>query len=431
MQSNRIVQNAKWIVLCKVAQSFLQMIIGILSARYLGPANYGLINYAASVVAFTVPFMELGMSGILVQEYLGDPEKEGAVMGTSLIMNVLSGLVCMVCVVGFVSVANPGDRTAITVCALYSVCLLFQALEMTKYWFQANLQSKYSSIAGLIAYSAVAIYKLYLLIAGKSVNWFALSHSVEFGIVSMLQLLIYKRIGTSKLCFSWPLAKKMFAKSKYYIMASMTATVFQNTDHVMLKLMVGDADNGFYTAAVICTVTVHFVYTAIIDSGRPVIMESKRKSQEEYENNMARLYSILIFLSIAQSLAFTIFAVPIVGILYGKAYMAAVPVLRIVVWMQAFSYIGYVRNIWILCEAQYSILWKINLAGALANVALNAAMIPLWGACGAALASVGTQFFANVVMGFILKPIRENNRLMLKGCNPKLLIELYGLLRQK
>ena len=50
-------------------------------------------------------------------------------------------------------------------------------------------------------------------------------------------------------------------------------------------------------------------------------------------------------------------------------------------------------------------------------------MIPYWGACGAAFASLLTQFFTNFVLGFIMKPIRENNILLLKGINPAFVIK--------
>jgi hypothetical protein len=43
---------------------------------------------------------------------------------------------------------------------------------------------------------------------------------------------------------------------------------------------------------------------------------------------------------------------------------------------------------------------------------------------GAAVASLITQFFTNVVIGFIFKPIRENNRLMLKGLNPGIPLDM-------
>ena len=69
-------------------------------------------------------------------------------------------------------------------------------------------------------------------------------------------------------------------------------------------------------------------------------------------------------------------------------------------------------------------LWIINLSGALCNVALNFALIPIWGVPGAAVASLITKIVTNVFTGFIIKPIRKNNILMLRGLNPKLIVEM-------
>ena len=86
-----------------------------------------------------------------------------------------------------------------------------------------------------------------------------------------------------------------------------------------------------------------------------------------------------------------------------------------------FSAMGLVRNVWILAEGKQKYLWAINLSGALINVVLNAILIPFMGANGAALASLATHFFSNFILGFILKPMRKNNELMLRGLNPKYL----------
>ena len=87
-----------------------------------------------------------------------------------------------------------------------------------------------------------------------------------------------------------------------------------------------------------------------------------------------------------------------------------------------------IRNIWILAEEKYDLLWRINLCGAIANVILNAFMIPSWGAWGAALASMLTQLFMNFVLGFLMPSLRPNNRLMMKGLHPKQIIELIKTL---
>ena len=46
-------------------------------------------------------------------------------------------------------------------------------------------------------------------------------------------------------------------------------------------------------------------------------------------------------------------------------------------------------------------------------------LIPVWGIRGAAVASLVTQFFTNLVIGFVIKPIRENNKIVLAAFNVK------------
>lgn len=424
MKSKEVFANAKWIVFCKIIQSLLQLVVGMLCARYLGPANYGLINYAASVTGFALTMMKLGFDATLVRELVEAPEKEGEIMGTSLALNVISGLLCMAGVAAFVSTVNRNEPVTLLVCVLYSTMVFFGALEMIQYWFQYKLMSKYPSLVMLAAYVVVSCYRIGLLITGKSVYWFALTNALDYAIIGISLIVLYGRLGGGRFCFSRERAKSMLAKSRYYILASLMIRVIQNTDHVMLTMMVGQAENGFYSAAITCATVVQFVYVAIVDSFRPMILEAKKEKQADFEESMEELYCIILYLAITQVAVFFLFAGFIVRVMYGEAYLRAGPVLRVLLIYLIFSQMGTVRNVWILAEQKQKYLPWINFSGAAANVVLNAVMIPLWGACGAAAASALTQFFANFVMGFAIKPMRPNNRLILRSLHPATLIRV-------
>ena len=422
-KNNRILKNASWIIACKIVQSLVSLLIGTLTARFLGPSNFGLINYAASLTAFVLPIMQLGLRSIMVHEFVNRPEEEGKILGTSLGLSLCSAVVCIIGVTSFAMIANRGEKITITVCFLYSLCLIFQAIEMTEYWFQAKLLSKYSSIAILAAYAVVSLLRVYLLATNKNVYWFTVAYIVDYALIGVCLMIFYKKEGGQKLSFSVELARSMLNKSKYYIVSTMMTTIFQQTDKIMLKLMLNEAETGYYSVAVTTTSMTAFIFMAVIDSVRPTILENKKDNSEHYERNISLLYSVITYMSLAQSIAFTVLAGPIVTILYGADYAPSIPLLRITVWYVTFSYYGMIRNIWILAEQKQKYLWIINLSGALMNVALNIILIPLIGAAGAAVASLATQFFTNVIVNMIIRPIRYNNRLMLKGLDPKLLLE--------
>lgn len=157
----------------------------------------------------------------------------------------------------------------------------------------------------------------------------------------------------------------------------------------------------------------------MIDSMRPSIFIRKKENNiAGYEKSISQLYCIIIYAALLQGLCMTLLAKLIVQILYGTQYAPSADVLRIAVWYTTFSYMGTVRDIWILTEEKQKYLWIVNLGGALSNIVLNWFLIPIYGVCGAAIASVITQFFANIIMNWIVTPLKYNNRLILNALNP-------------
>lgn len=431
VQNSKVFKNASWIIVCRVVQTLVSFMIGMVSARYLGPSNYGLINYASSVVAFVVPLAQLGLRNVLVEEIVSHPEREGKTLGTALMMSSLSGVLCMIGCLAFVSIVNAGETDTLAVCALYSVSLFFQMLEMIQYWYQAKLLSKYTSVTSLIAYVLVSLYRVFLLVTQKSIYWFAVSSALDHIIISAVLIVIYRKVGTQKLSVSVSLGKTLFARSRYYIVSGLMVTIFTQTDRIMIKTMLGDSVNGYYSAAVTCAATTEFIFAALVDSMRPAIFESKRIGNGSFEKNMSRLYALILYMGLAQSAVLTLLADPVIRILYGSEYLPAIPLLRIITWYTAFSFMGSARNIWMLAEEKQRYLWMINLSGAVLNVAGNLVLIPVMGASGAAVSSVATQFFTNFILCLIVKPIRPTVYLIRKAMDPKIILEMIPHRRAK
>lgn len=416
--NNKVLKNASWIVCCKAAQSILSFIIGIITARYLGPSNFGLISYAASIVAFFLPIMQLGFSSILVQEILNNPKKEGEILGTSLGLNVVSAIVSVIGATAFTFFSNSGEMVVV-VCFLYSLILVFQAGEMIQYWFQAKLLSKYPSIFSLIAYALVSIYKIYILISAKDVRWFACTHIIEAAIITFLLFFTYKKMGGNKLVFSFNTGKQMLTKSKYYIVAGLMTVVLKQVDRVMLNFMVSQEVVGFYSAAFTCVGITAFVFSAIIDSMRPFILSGKMISDEVFETRIVSLFTMVSILTLLQGVFMTALAPLIVSVMFGQAYAPTIGILQILVWSIVFSHNGIVCHIWILAEGKQRYLLWINLIGMLINVVGNVVAIPLLGATGSALITVITNVIMNFAIFFVFKDIRRLGYLMIKSLNPQ------------
>lgn len=421
---NKVVTSASWIIICRIIQAVCSLIVTMITSRYLGPSRFGLISYAASICTFFLPIMQLGLPNTQVNELVNDKENEGRIIGTSLVLCLISSIFCVLGVVSFSLIVNAGDGETIITCFLYSLLLLFQSIEILQYWFQTHYKFKIVSVIILVAYILTSFYKIILLANNRTLSEYALSYALDHLIIAASLFVVFRRTSKIKLSFDSKIAKKLLSKSKYYIIANLMIVVFAQTDRVMLKLMIGNEVTGLYSAAYTLANMLNFVYDAIVDAYRPTIMQSKIDKPEKYECGLQNLTCIIIFFSLIVCTIVTIFAGLGIRVVYGKGFIGAKSILQIVIWYTIFAYIGAVRNIWLLVENKQKILWKVNMSGAALNISLNYILIPILGAEGAAIASLITQCFTNVVLTYLLRCLRGYANILTRSFNPLLIVRL-------
>lgn len=412
---NKTLRNALWIIGGRLVHKGLAFCVGILAARYLGPGNYGLIDYVAAYTTFFASLCTLGIDSVIIKDFVEHPEEEGQAIGTTLVLRGASSLLSGVMILGIVAIADRGEKTTLLVAALGSIGLVFRSFDTVQQWFQSRLKSRYVSMAALIAFAAAACYKLALLVTGRSVEWFALATAVEHVVLAAILLTAYRRSGGPKLCFSRRKAKALLGASGSYILSGLMISVYAATDRLMLKHMLDTSAVGYYGLAVSLSTAWGFVLRAVIDSVYPDLIRSYSRGREVFERKNRQLYAMVIYGALAASVAVCLLARPIVAVLYGDAYLAAVPPLRIVVWYTVFSYLGVARNAWVVCENKQRYLTYLYFGAAVVNVLLNLAMIPRWGTSGAAWASLLTQVATTVVLPLLIPALRPNGRLMLEA----------------
>ncbi len=408
-------KNALWLIGGRVAQMVLSLFVGVLSARYLGPSNYGLINYATAMVSFFMSFCTLGINSIIIKDFFDNPDEQGTAIGTAVVMRFLSSFCSAILIISISFFLDYGEWETVVIVILCSISLLFHVFDTIKFWFQHRYQSNITAIAIFIAYVATSIYKVILLILQKSVLWFAFATTVDYIVLSALLLFFYKKHNGPKLRFSWAKGKNLLSKSYHYILSGMMVSVYNKTDKLMLKHMLDEESVGFYaTATAICAMWT-FVLSAIIDAMYPTIIQSFKEDRKTFDKKNRQLYAIVFYVTVFVSVMFVIFGEFGIGLLYGKAYLPAATPLKIITWYTAFSYFGVARNAWMVCNEKQKYLKYMYIFAAILNVVMNLVFIPLWGASGAALASLITQVFTSIILPYCIKDLRPNAKLMLEA----------------
>ncbi len=428
LTKSKFIRNTGWIMFAQIYQMMLSLIIGVLSARYLGPSNYGTINYAASYISFFSIACALGLEGIVVKEIVDNRESEGVVLGSSIVMRLAAGFLSMIAVCAIVTIANPGDQVLLVVAFMQSLVLLFNAFHIIDTWYQSYLRSKTSTIIKCIAYTGMSVYRVWLLITGKSVEWFAFATSLDALLIAVLFLLRYRMDGTQKLRFNITVSKHLIGLSYHLIISSLMAVIYNQMDRIMIGKMIDQTHVGYYAAAsTICHMWL-FIPQALANSAQPLIIGLKGKDERLYKKRIKQLSSTIFWMGALFAICITVLSHFIIDILYGADYAQAREPLILIIWSTVFAAMSYSKSIWMICENNQKYSKYILLCGVVINLTLNSVWIPTIGMNGAAVATIITEFVCCFVAPFIFKPMRVFAKMQLEAINP---IVLYRRIKER
>ena len=280
LKGNKLFSNIIWDMGGKIFQMVLTLLVGMLTARYLGPSNYGIIGETASYVSFFSVICQLGFTSTAVKELMDNKEKEGEILGTTIFFRVCTSLISSVAITCLLYILKEGDKVIVWVAFLQSLSLAFQSFEMFHYWYQSRLETQVSVKVQSFAYVLMAAYKIVILALGKSVEWFAFSTALEAAVVGVALVWIYHKGPGGRLSISISAGKEILKRSYHFILSGLMATIYGEMDKIMLGEMLSETAVGFYTAATKVSTMWSFVLTALINSSRPVIIASRNKSNE-------------------------------------------------------------------------------------------------------------------------------------------------------
>ena len=415
MRMGKTAENAVWLMAGRLGQMGISLVAGILTTRYLGPEDYGLIQYAAAYTGFFASLAALGIPSVLVKELSDDPSREGEILGTALALRLAAGMLAAGCVSLLLLAAERGNRLLLAAALLSCGNLVLQMLEVFRQWLQFRMLSKITAAVSLGACLLGAGYRLGLVLLGGDVLWFAAAGMLETAATGLGLLLCYRRLGGGRLGISREKAGSILKKSIHFLLPGLMVSVYAQTDKLMLGWMLGEAETGYYAAAVSVCNSWCFVPAAIIEAVQPELTRLHKTDKMGFLRGNRLLYAGIFWLSTGVSVIFWCFGEWVVQALYGAAFLPAAKALGILTWQTGLSYLGVARNVWTVCENRQKYLVWVYGAAAVSNVAMNALLIPVWGMTGAAVASLAAQAVTVLVVPFCVGPLQENGKLMWSG----------------
>ena len=416
----QIVDNIGWLFVDRILRMGVGLLVGVWIARYLGPEQFGSLSFATAFVGLFGAIAGLGLQGIVVRDIVRDPACKEVTLGTAAALQLIGGLLAYGLMLGTVLWLRPDDSLARVLVAILGSMMLFRLSDTAAYWFESQVQSRYTVWVQNATFLVFALIKVMLILLGAPLVAFAWAVTAEALVVSVLMLFVLSLRGPKlgQLVVSLQRAKGLLADSWPLLLSGVAVVIYTKVDQIMLGLLTGDEAVGIYSAAVRVSEVWYFVPVAIVASVFPSILAAKKRNEAQYNLRLQRLYDLMVWLAVAVAVPMTFLSGSVVRLLFGDSYAGAGPVLAIHIWAAVFVFLGVASGQWFLVENRQAMSLQRTVFGALVNVALNSVFIPRYGFLGAAWATVIAQMAAAFLFDLIQRETRAMFLMKLRAMNP-------------
>jgi PST family polysaccharide transporter len=420
----RVLANTAWLSADKVIRLVVGLVVGVLVARHLGPEQFGKYSFALALVAIASSISSFAADSVVTREIVADARHSNVVLGSQFALRALGSLLAVSAV--FIVSWLQGEGSETIILAIAAVSLLFSPFEGIATWFQAEQRPKASVLSKTVAFFVASFIRLILAFGGASVVAFATLFSVEAALSAVALAWTYHAHGER--LWNWkvsrPWVAKLFHDSWPLFFAGVSIMLYMRLDVVMLNKMQGAHETGIYSAATRISEAWNFVPMALMAALQPVLLRTKRDNPTLFIKRMDILYAFTAWASIAVAVVMSVTSGLVVRLLFGVNFQAAGSVLALHIWAGVAVYLGVASSQYLLAENLQKIAMFRTTLGLVTNILLNLALIPKYGAPGAAAATVVSYFLATFSL-VVFSSTRPQAASMLRAFNPFQAVRLF------
>jgi O-antigen/teichoic acid export membrane protein len=406
-----------WLFSDQLLRIVAGLFVGIWVARYLGPNQFGLLNYALAFMAIFGVIAKLGLDSLIVRNIVNHPDKSDVYLGTAFWLKIIGAALTLAITAAYLLLGDEARATNIYILLLIS-SLIFQSFEVADFFFQAKVLSKFTSISKTIQLIISSLVKVYLITIQADLLSFILVQfldQVTLGVTQFLAFRYYSKNSHFIRHFNMNVAKDLLRNAWPLIFGSLVIMIYMRIDQIMIMKIIGEKEMGLFSAAVRLSEAWYFVPMIITNSLFPAVLNAKKTDETEYKKRMQHLFNLMFIISIGVAIPISVASPWLIDIFYGEAYQASAKILTLHVWTGVFVSLGVASSNWFLAEnLQKFALWK-TIAGAIINIVLNFLLIPRFGIVGAAFSTLACQMCASVFFNVLYKKSRPIFRMQMNA----------------
>ena len=387
-------KNAFWLTIGQLGSRIFRAFIIIYAARVLGVGEYGVFSYVLGLAGFFTLFADIGVNSILTREINRYPEKADNFFATAFWIKISLLLLSSVLVI-FVAPHFSRIEGAKALVPLVALLNFFDGIrEFSNAYLRAKEKMELEAFTTTLTNAAITVFGIIILYyfqvnAGALVVTYILSAST--GTIAGV-VILRKQFSKVITFFKSDLVKGIISSAWPITLLVVIGIFMTNIDIIMLGFFKTNQDVGLYSAGQKIIQIFYTLPAIIATSFFPVI--SRFVGQRD--NIRAKLLmekgiTAVLLIGIPLIMGGVVLGKSIINLLYGASYLPATLSFQILILNILFVFPSYLIGNYIFAYDQQKKAAPYLLAGSIANVILNALLIPKYGIAGAAFATLCSQ----------------------------------------
>lgn len=415
---NRYINNLSWSLSEQLLRIFTGFFVGVWLIRYLGPEDFGVYAYITSFVMIFSTLAKLGLNNIILKEVVNKTATIEELINNALTLKLIGSSAIFLTLILTSQLFEHSSEVNLYL-AIIGIGIIFQSLDVVEYYHQAIVNIKPVTIAKTMQLIASSLLKIIFILQGAELETFVWLALLDIILISIFYIFIFtKNDGLKlKLGLDSKLIKHYWHLGWPIAISNLAMIAYVKMDQIMIFNLMNEQAVGIYAAATKISEAWYFVPTIITATLFPAILKLKQQNQLNYEKSISLLFSLVIILGLSVAIPVSLAADWIINLLYGEVYTESAKVLIVHIWVGVFIGLGIAASKWFVAEELQKLFLVRTMTGLVVNFILNLILIPKYGVLGAAIATLISVIFANVLSYLFNKKLWPLFLLTLGGFN--------------
>jgi len=386
-----IVKNTFWLFAGESLGRLIKLGLIVYAARELGAGGWGIFAYALSIASLLMIFSDMGIENLVAREISQKKYNHKMFISAAFLLKSII-LTISITLVIFVSPYISNITEARGLFFIIAVIFFFDVIRNMGFAINRVMEKMEREMMTKVTMNFVILGLGIVLI---SMNPSPLSLAIAYATGSATgALLILSCIRKNIIEFitktNTEAVKLVLETALPFAVMALVGSIMGNTDIFMLGIWKAPEDIGLYAAAQRFFQFIIIVPSMIASASFPLMARLANKDNEKFKVVLEKTLEVFMLIGIPITFGGLILANQIIPLVFGQAYLEAIPVFQILMIMLLVSFplILLINSIFVYNQQKK--LVAANIFGVIMNVILNFFLIPKFGITGAAVATLAS-----------------------------------------